>query len=126
MSGTVSRDRPSRSAARSHRSYVAFLGHRLSGLALAMFLPLHFLMLSLALSGPEALDAGLAFAELPLVKLAEWGLVLLLGLHFFFGLRLLIVELLPWRGLHDDRAALIGWGAAASLVLGMIFLLGVF
>ena len=112
-------------SARRHGSYLAHLGHRLSGLALALFLPAHFLALGLALEGAERFDDFLAFAELPLVKFAEWGLVVLLGLHLFFGLRLLLLEMLPWRDPSDDRPALIGWGAAAALVLGGVFIWGV-
>ena len=111
---------------RRHKGYVAFVGHRLSGVALAVFLPLHFLTLGLALEGAAALDGFLAFAEMPLVKLAETGLVVLLSVHLFFGLRLLVVELFAWRDDDDDRAALIGWGAGGAVAVGLIFLLGAF
>ncbi len=53
--------------------------HRLSGIALAVFLPLHFWALGQALQGEAALDVFLRWTEQPLVKFAEWGLVLLLG-----------------------------------------------
>lgn len=111
---------------RRHRSYFAFVGHRISGIALAVFLPLHFLALGLALEDAESLDSFLVFADMPLVKLAEWGLVVLLAVHLFFGTRLLVVELMPWRSDEDDRAGLIGWGAGGALVLGLVFLLGAF
>ena len=64
-----------RPAAASRRGvgYRAFLAHRISGLALAVFLPLHFLTLGLALEGAEALDRFLAFADLPLVKADRMG-----------------------------------------------------
>lgn len=97
----------------------AALAHRLSGLALAAFLPAHFLMLGLALEGEAALDAGLAYAEIPLVRVAEWGLVTLLALHLSLGLRLLALEFLGWAGFRH------GWiwgGAAASLAVGALFL----
>ena len=45
--------------ARSHPAWWAFLVHRLSGLALAAFLPLHFWALGQALHGEAALDAFL-------------------------------------------------------------------
>lgn len=108
---------------RRHRSYLAFLGHRISGLALALFLPFHFLALGLALEGAERFDAFLAFADLPLVKAAEWGLVVLLGLHLMFGLRLLLLEFTHWPSRVDPR---LGWvlpGAAFALLLGGVFLL---
>ena len=45
--------------ARAHPAYWAFLVHRLSGLALALFLPLHFWALGQALQGEAALDGFL-------------------------------------------------------------------
>lgn len=99
--------------------YRAFLAHRISGLALAVFLPLHFLTLGLALEGTEALDRFLAFADLPLVKAAEWGLVVFLAVHLVLGARLLVLELGPWRGM---RPAWIGWAAGVAAVAGLAFL----
>ena len=99
--------------------YRAFLVHRISGLALALFLPLHFLTLGLALEGTASLDRFLAFADLPLVKAAEWGLVVLLAVHLTLGARLLVLELGPWRGL---RTAWIGWAAGVAAAVGLAFI----
>ena len=41
---------------RSHALWYAFVLHRVSGIALALFLPLHFYMLALALTDPAQLD----------------------------------------------------------------------
>ncbi len=41
------------------------------GIMLALFLPMHFLALGLALDGAGTLDRFLAFAELPLVKASD-------------------------------------------------------
>lgn len=106
-------------ASRRGAGYRAFLAHRISGLALALFLPAHFLTLSLALEGAEALDRFLAFAELPLVKAAEWGLVVFLAVHLALGARLLVLELGPWRGM---RTAWLGWAAGVAVVTGLAFL----
>lgn len=80
------------SALRSHKSYLASLGHRLSGLALTVFLPFHFVMLASALRGTESLQGALAFVDQPIFKVAEWGLVTLLALHLSFGIRVLGLE----------------------------------
>lgn len=109
---------------RAHRAYWAFIGHRLSGLALAVFLPLHFLTLGLALRGAATLDGFLVYSEIGAVKLAEWGLVVLLAVHLFFGTRLLVLELHPWRRSADAR---IGWivpGALAAFLIGLVFAAG--
>ena len=109
---------------RNHRAYWAFLGHRLSGLALALFLPFHFLALGLALEA-AAMDRFLVWTDHALVKLAEWGLVSLLALHLAFGLRLLVLEFLPWPG-GDARLGWILPGVGAALVVGLVFLIGAF
>lgn len=103
---------------RRHAGFAAFLIHRLSGVLLAVFLPLHFLALGLALDGARALDSFLVFAELPWVKVSEWGLVVLLTVHLAFGLRVLVLEFLPWRG---ARKTWIAWGAGAAAAAGLLF-----
>ena len=104
---------------RFHSGYWAAIAHRLSGLALALFLPGHFFVLGLAIEGESALESGIRWADQPLVKLGEWTLVVLLTLHLTLGLRVLILEFLPWGG----RKALIGLGAFASLLVGFAFFL---
>ena len=105
---------------RNHPLWFAFLLHRLSGLALALFLPAHFWVLSLALTSPERLDGFLHWTDLPLVKLAEGGLVFLLTVHFFGGLRLLALEFLPWSG---PRKTLVAGSVAGAFLVSGAFLL---
>ncbi len=100
----------------------AFALHRLSGLALAMFLPLHFLVLGSALNGEAALDDVLAWTDSGLVKLAEMGLVFFLALHMLGGLRLLALEFLPWR---DRQATLAAATGSLSAIIAFAFLFNV-
>lgn len=106
--------------ARSHPAYWAFLVHRLSGLALAVFLPLHFVAMGQALGGEAALDGFLRLVDRPLFKLAEWGLVVLLSLHLVGGLRLLLIEFAPWSGLRKNWIA---GAAGAGVLVGLAFAL---
>ncbi len=106
-----------------HTSYFAFLGHRLSGLALALFLPFHFLVLGLALEGNSELDGFLKWSAQPLVKIAEWGLVVLLAVHLAFGLRLLVIDYLPWAG---HRKTLVWLGGGFAGVVAIVFLIRAF
>lgn len=104
-------------AHRNHPGWWAALAHRLSGLALALFLPLHFLVLGSALGGAEPLDRLLDLTAAPLVKLAETGLVLALALHLALGLRVLHVEFLP-RPESRTRAVVAGcFGAGVAVAL---------
>src|ERR1700674_6137565 len=86
-----------RLAHRSSVMWVAALVHRLSGLALAIFLPLHFLTLGLAIEGEAKLESFLRWTDQPLVKFAEGGLVFLLTVHLLGGLRVLVIENLDWH-----------------------------
>ena len=90
---------------RAHPLWLAYILHRLSGLALALFLPVHFWVLAMAVSAPERLDGFLAMTEAGAVKFAEFGLVFLLAVHMFGGLRLMALEWLPWSAPQKTLAA---------------------
>ena len=101
-------------------SYWAAMVHRVSGIALALFLPLHFWALGQALNGAGELDAFLAWTEQPLVKFAEWGIVVALAAHLAGGLRVHALEFLPWR---DWQKTLAAAAAAVTLAAGLAFAL---
>lgn len=84
---------------------LAHLLHRVSGVALALFLPAHFLLLAMTVTDAAQADALLAYGELPLVKLAEGILVFLLAVHLAGGLRLLALEFMDWTGSQKGLAA---------------------
>ena len=71
----------------SHRQpgFLAAMLHRLAGIALAIFLPIHFVVLSAALNGADALDSFLKVTASPLLKLSEGGIVVALALHMALG-----------------------------------------
>ena len=107
-------------SARRRPAYIAFLVHRLSGLALALFLPAHFWALGQALRADAALEGFLRWTDRPLVKAAEWVLVVLLAAHAGGGLRLLALEFLEWR---DWQQSLLAVAAAFSVAVGLAFAL---
>lgn len=108
--------------ARAHPSYAAFVVHRVSGLLLALFLPLHFWALGQAIEGEAALDSFLRWTDSPLLKVAETGLVVLLAAHLAGGLRLLAVEFAGWREWQRGAVAAV---AGFSVAAGLLFLLNV-
>lgn len=106
--------------ARAHSAYWAFLLHRLSGLGLAVFLPMHFWALGQALKGAAALDGFLRVADHGLFKFAEWGLVILLALHMMGGVRLLLIEFGSASGLRKNWiAGAVGFAAATSMAFAL-------
>lgn len=105
---------------RHHPAYWAFVVHRVSGLGLAMFLPLHFVTLGLALEGAAAFESALRWTDHPLLKVSELGLVILLAAHLAGGIRLLALELLGWTPRQQTRIALaLGFALAAGLAFAL-------
>ena len=103
--------------------WIAALVHRLSGLALAIFLPLHFLALGLAINGEARLEGFLRWSDQSIVKLAESGLVFLVMVHMLGGLRLLVIENLDWR---DGQKQLATIAAGISAIVAFVFLARLF
>ena len=103
--------------------WIAAMIHRLSGLALAIFLPVHFFVLGLSFHGGARLDSFLRWSDQPPVKLAEGGLVFLLTIHLLGGLRVLVIENFDWR---DGQKQLATLAAAVSAVVAFVFLVRVF
>jgi fumarate reductase subunit D len=110
-------------AHRASALWLAALVHRLSGLALAAFLPLHFLTLGLAISGEAKLESFLRWSDQPIVKLSEAVLIFLLVIHMLGGLRLLVVENFAWL---DGQKGLAVLAAATSVIVAIVFLARVF
>lgn len=111
--------RPKTTGYRREPLWLAAMVHRVSGVLLACFLPLHFLVLGLAIEGEARLDSFLKWTETPVVKLAEALLVALLAVHLLGGIRLLLIENMPWRDGQKQLAvrAMIGAGALGGMFL---------
>ncbi len=112
--------RPHNAAYRRDALWLAALIHRLSGILLACFLPLHFLALGLALEGEAKLGQFLKFGEQPIIKIAEGVLVGLLAVHLLGGLRILAVEFGSWQ---PTQRRLVWLSFAAAVALGLLFLI---
>ena len=105
---------------RTQSGVVAALLHRLSGIALAIFVPIHFLTLATALHGAGALDSFLSLTNTPIVKLSETGLVAALALHMALGLRILAIEFL---GIRERTGAAVSACFGLAVAAGLSFLL---
>jgi len=104
---------------RNHPSYWTFVLHRVSGVLLVLFLPVHFYVLSLAIDS-SALDKFLQWTAYPGVKFLETLLIVTLAIHLTGGLRLLALEFLPWSERQNLRIFV---AMTASIFVGLIFLL---
>src|ERR1051326_1473528 len=107
-------------AAHKQPGFVAALLHRFSGIALAVFLPFHFLALALALQSANALDGFLRITAEPLVEVSEAALVAALGLHMALGIRILAIEFL---GFHERTFPAVSLCVGSAVVLFAAFFL---
>jgi fumarate reductase subunit D len=100
--------------------FLAAMLHRLSGIALAIFLPVHFIALGTALGGADSFQSFLGVTHNAFVHIAEWGLVTALGLHMALGLRVLAIE---WLAMQGRSAIVVSGCVACSITAGLLFLL---
>ena len=108
---------------RNHPLWFAYALHRFSGLAVALFLPVHFILLGMALEGEAALEEGLRWADSWYFKLAEFGLVFLLAVHLFGGLRLMALEWFASDTMTDRQKTLVAAAIAGGLAIACVFFL---
>jgi fumarate reductase subunit D len=102
--------------ARNHPTYWAFVAHRASGLGLALFLPVHFYVLAMAVE-ESAFNSFVDWTDQPLVKFAEAVLVGLLAVHMAGGLRLLALEFIEKYRPPTPRIVIAFGAGAAAIVL---------
>ena len=100
--------------------FVAAMLHRVSGIALAIFLPMHFVALGMALGGADSLQSFLGVTHNVFVRAAEWGLITALGMHMALGLRVLAIEFFSVR---ERSALVVSACVGCSLTVGLFFLL---
>ncbi len=105
-------------SARGHASYLAFAVHRLSGVCLALFLPIHLYLLSLLLDNPASFDRFLDWTTAPWVKLSETLLITLAGAHLAGGVRIIAIE---WFAVPYSRGTTIAAVAVFAIASGVIF-----
>ena len=81
-----------------------------------------FLVLGLAIDETARLEGVLGWSETLPVEMAVMGLVFLLAVHLFGGLRLLVLEFLDW---HDRQKSVAAAAVALSFAAAAAFFLQV-
>lgn len=102
----------------------AWLTHRLTGIALTLYIFLHLYVLA-HLKDPAGYASIMKVMQQPLVKLSEVGLLALVIAHAFNGFRLTLLDLGMPTGFHKR----VFWSAfaigAAITVVGGVFITGI-
>jgi len=103
----------------------AFVLHRLAGLGLMAYLPLHIYVTGSLTRGPEEFNSVMALLDHPGLHFLEWGLLGIVLFHALNGLRLIVLDL-GWmsdlRGQKRLFLALIGGGALVWLAAFPFFM----
>lgn len=95
----------------------SWVGHRITGVVIFLFLLVHVLDTSLVRVSPGAYDAIMATYKNPLMALGETALVAAIVFHAFNGLRLILVDF--WKqGTKYQRQML--WSVIGLWVITMV------
>lgn len=99
----------------------SYILHRLTGIALAIYLIMHTWVLSSAQISPETFDDRLAMVQTPLFHVLEYLLVAVIFVHMINGIRIIVTDffgvtkkhkLLFWLGLVVFIAMMVWFGTA--------------
>ena len=74
----------------------AFILHRLSGVAIAFYLMIHVVNISLSMFGPKVANSAMAIFHIPIFRV---GLILVMAgvvYHALNGLRIIIMDFTGW------------------------------
>jgi succinate dehydrogenase / fumarate reductase cytochrome b subunit len=95
----------------------SWVAHRITGIAVFLFLFVHVLDTALVRVSPDAYDATIATYKTPLVNLMEVGLVGAVLFHALNGLRIILVDF--WaKGPRHQRQML--WGIVVVWLVLML------
>jgi succinate dehydrogenase / fumarate reductase cytochrome b subunit len=93
----------------------AWLGLRVSGVALVVYLLAHIAVISTSLRGPAAFDRLLTLLQSPPFLVADLFLILAVLYHGVMGLRVILLE----AGVPLRYQAHLVWAGMALIALGM-------
>ncbi|MCK4548190.1 MAG: succinate dehydrogenase, cytochrome b556 subunit [Candidatus Eisenbacteria sp.] len=92
---------------------IAWLFHRVSGLALALYLTIHIWVTHHVVQGPESFNQIMARLSSPPFKLVELALLAAIVYHAFNGIRILVIDFVQGSKYHKP----LFWGAIACCVV---------
>lgn len=102
---------------RGHEGQYSWLLHRITGVAIILFLFAHVIDTAVIGWGPEAYNRVVSVYENPLVRVLELGLVAAVLYHSFNGIKILLLDFFPNLVTHI-RA--IGIATVVAFVAAMV------
>ena len=80
---------------KGHEGQYSWLMHRITGVAIILFLFSHVIDTAVIGWGPEAYNRVVSVYENPLVRLLEYGLVAAVLYHAINGMKILLIDFFP-------------------------------
>jgi succinate dehydrogenase / fumarate reductase cytochrome b subunit len=92
---------------------IAWLFHRVSGLALTLYLALHVWVTHHVVQGPESFNRIMGLLSSPPFKIVELALLAAIVYHAFNGIRILVIDFTQGSKYHKP----LFWGAIGCCVI---------
>ncbi|MDR7521859.1 MAG: succinate dehydrogenase, cytochrome b556 subunit [Armatimonadota bacterium] len=108
---------------RGHPGMLAWALHRVTGVAVLLFLLMHIVETSMLLVGPDAYNRAIALYRQPWFKPLEFLLVAAVLYHAGNGLLVMILDFLPTPSATYRRMFWVGAGLYAVLLLPVAYLM---
>lgn len=94
---------------RGHSGHWSWVAHRISGLAILLFLTIHVWDTANAHFYPELYEWSLALFKTPLFGLGEIGVMAAVLYHAFNGIRITLLDFKPEWWKYQQASATISW-----------------
>ena len=101
---------------RGHEGQYSWLLHRITGVAVILFLFAHVVDTAVVGWGPHAYNRVVSVYENPIVRLLEFGLVAAVVYHAINGVKIMLIDFFPRLA---SRITLLGRATAALFLLSM-------
>jgi succinate dehydrogenase / fumarate reductase cytochrome b subunit len=102
---------------KGHEGQYSWLFHRVTGVAIILFLFAHVVDTAVIGWGPEAYNRVLSAYENPVVRVLEYGLVAAVLYHAINGTKILLIDFFPSLTRHIRG---LGWATVVIFVASMI------
>ena len=109
---------------KGHEGQYSWLLHRITGVAIILFLFAHVIDTAVVGWGPEAYNRVVGVYENPIVRLLELGLVAAVLYHSFNGIKIMLLDFFPRLVPHIRAMGLITAGLFVAAMIPITWIMG--
>ncbi len=109
---------------RGHEGQWSWLMHRVTGVAIILFLFAHVIDTAVVGWGPEAYNRVVSVYENPIVRLLELGLVAAVLFHAINGIKILLIDFFPSLVPHIRKLGLASLGTFLASMAYVTWVMG--